>query len=41
MKEKAAKDAEEEEKRKVKEQADIAKMEIIKQQERDLLDTRS
>lgn len=39
--EQAAREAEEEEKRKAKEQADLAKMEIIKQQERDLLDTRS
>ena len=40
-KEKAIKDAEEEEKRKAKEIQDLAKMELIKQQERDLLDTRS
>jgi adenylate kinase len=40
-KEKAIKDAEEEERRKAKEIQDLAKMEVIRQQERDLLDTRS
>ena len=39
--EQTARDAEEEEKRRAKEAADQAKLELVKQQERDLLDTRS